>query len=415
VDAYKEVIEALDDISLDSRTAAGKILRKISPKDLKALGVKIPLTRCPRCKATVPKDNILLCTRCVKNLACCVCVEDARDKFECETFSCGHLHEDVEHMSCIDCLTAQEKKYINLVKRPKNSIDEAIKKKKNTCMTCKFWNLETHMFLCGVVCTCTHPSKVKEELFALDDSCNDWAVRDTSGLTNLSVISSLKEEPEIDILQELSGTNLKEGDTIGDETFKKKWTRARMSDDIDLDIDIDSYGPDSFVIFLSEAIGCGPCSSSCEIPLFFESVEDVLAYLRFYLLPRALNMLINHDDAGALEAEEYLNELKKSDKKKILELIKILDLALGSKKVTETVLRIIQEKYNSFFDSSRFIAQELAIGNVPIVIKTLIARDEDDASDTNKELLEFMEMDDFDGFHDEHEDMVREFFESRIG
>lgn len=408
-DIYLELIDALDDISQNSRTEAGNILRNISPKELKALGINVPLTRCPRCKATIPKDNIINCAICEKNLACHVCAQDARGKFECEAYSCRDIHENVDDMTCVDCLDPQEKLNINLVKRPKETIEKAIKNNEKTCITCRYWDLETYIITWAVNCYCIHPSKVKEKRCpALHDSCFDWAVRDTSDMTDLPLQNN--EET----LQEPPDHSSEEGEIMSILDPREKWTQARKTNSIGLDIGIDCFSMDSFVIFLSEATGCGPCSSSCEVPLFFESVEDGLAYLRFYLLPRTLNMLVNHDDEGALEAEEYLDELKTSDKNKILELIQIIDKALDSKKVSDTVLTEIQDRYNSFFDPSRFIAQELAIGDVPTVIKTLIIRDGDDVEDTDKELLELIGSNDFDGFNDEHEDMVREFFESRI-
>ena len=187
-DAFIKLIDALDGTDYEGLEAIGDVLCKVSPEDLKALGLDIPLTKCSRCNAILPDGKIIHCCICKKVLACPVCNEDAMDQGElnlcesCNKYACNDhiidanyfVDEFMSIMVCLDCLSPEDKRKLDLEKRPKETIDEAMKNKETTCMTCKFWDLET---LDIGSCTCNHPDR-EEEVTQMADSCENWEGRD---------------------------------------------------------------------------------------------------------------------------------------------------------------------------------------------------------------------------------------------
>ncbi len=114
-----------------------------------------------------------------------------------------------------------------------------------------------------------------------------------------------------------------------DEKLKNKWKKLAQNNKAGHYFDYEQVSPGKFCVHKSDEGGQMTCSVHIEITGFFESKNDALAYFRFAEIPRILDWDCGLRKENITEdAEFYLSKYKYGRRKKIENLLKLIDNAI---------------------------------------------------------------------------------------
>jgi len=199
-------------------------------------------------------------------------------------------------------------------------------------------------------------------------------------------------------------------------TLKVKWERLVEQGKANDCFSPEQLTPGKFCIHLVDSGGESmACMSNVETTGFFDSMQDLLAYLRFAAIPHILDW-DTHTNKEPLPAvaDAYLLKYKNNKRAQIDRLLGLIDKALISETVSTQELAIILDTFNATFLNTNPEVQLLAWGCVSETLTAPYFNEADEDEEIPAALRKLLDNGRFNENNPKHLIMARDYFESRF-
>jgi hypothetical protein len=149
--------------------------------------------------------------------------------------------------------------------------------------------------------------------------------------------------------------------------------------------------------------------------VFFDSAQDLLAYIRFAAIPHILDWDTHtHKEPLPAVADAYLLKYKNNKRAQIERLLGMIDKSLISGTVSTQELAIILDTFNATFLNANPEVQLLAWGSVAETLTSPYFNEADEDEEIPSSLRKLLDGGIFDENNPKHLVMARDYFESRF-